>query len=129
MTNEEFIRVHRREDTRRLALQHIPDGVDIRFCLQQIEGWQVACRKLPRWASTDGLLYPPRLAMEQCSSEQTACYKRDVVMRLLPSDGGRRHAMADLTGGLGVDFSFLAPCFDEALVTFFAIFAPPFSDG
>ena len=73
MTNEEFIHLHRREDTRKLALQCIPDGVDVKYCLQQIDGWQVACRKLPLWAATDGLLYPPRLAMEQCSSEQTAC--------------------------------------------------------
>ena len=114
MTNEEYIHLYRREDTRKLALKRVPDGVDIKYCLRQIEGWQIACRKLPRWSSADGLQYPPRLAMEQCSSEQTACYKRDVVMRLLPPEGRGRRSMADLTGGFGVDFSFLSPCFDEA---------------
>ena len=87
MTNEEYIHLYRREDTRKLALKRVPAGVDIKYCLRQIEGWQIACRKLPRWSSVDGLRYPPRLAMEQCSSEQTACYKRDVVMRLLPPEG------------------------------------------
>ena len=114
MTNEEFIQLHRHEETRSLALRQIPDGVDAKYCLQQIDGWQTACRKLPRWASTEGLLYPPRLAMEQCSSEPTARYKRDVVMRLLRADGGGCRSMADLTGGFGVDFSYLAPCFEEA---------------
>ena len=114
MTNEEYIQIHRCEDTRVLALQQVPEGVNIKFCLQQIEGWQVARRKLPSWAARDELLYPSRLAMEQCSSEATALYKREIVERLLP-DADSRRKMADLTGGLGVDFSFLAPCFASAL--------------
>lgn len=112
MTNEEFIHLHREEDVRRLALGGAPEGVDLRWCLQQIEGWQLARRKLPTWASTDGLWYPQRLSMEQCSSEETARYKRSIVERLMPED---RTSMTDLTGGLGVDFSQLAPLFREAI--------------
>ena len=55
MTNEEYIHLYRREDTRKLALKRVPAGVDIKYCLRQIEGWQIACRKLPRWSSADGL--------------------------------------------------------------------------
>ena len=112
MTNEEYIAEHREDDVRSLALKRAPEGVDMRWCLQQIEGWQLARRKLPRWAATEGLWYPVRLSMEQCSSEATAQYKRQVVERLLSED--QRKSMVDLTGGLGVDFSFLAPLFQEA---------------
>ena len=41
----------------------------------------------PSWAERDGILYPPRLPMEQCSSEQTARYKQALVKRLLNKDG------------------------------------------
>lgn len=110
MTNEEYIDLHRLDDVRALALRSAPEGIDIKWCLQQIEGWQKAREKLPRWAGTDGLWYPPVLSMEQCSSEQTAEYKRGVASRLLPEDSGRQ-AFADLTGGYGIDFSYLAPLF------------------
>ncbi len=110
MTNEEYIELHRLDDVRTLALRRAPEGIDIKWCLQQIEGWQKAREKLPRWAGTDGLWYPPALSMEQCSSEQTAEYKRGIVCRLLPEDSGRQ-VFADLTGGYGIDFSYLAPLF------------------
>lgn len=110
MTNEEYIDLHRLDDVRTLALRSAPEGIDIKWCLQQIEGWQKAREKLPRWAGTDGLWYPPALSMEQCSSEQTAEYKRGIVCRLLP-EASDRQAFADLTGGYGIDFSYLAPLF------------------
>ena len=112
MSNDEFIRAHREDDVRRLALTRPPEGVDLRWCLQQIEGWQLARQKLPTWAATPGLHYPPRLSMEQCSSEATAQYKRNVAERLL--EPHERQSMCDLTGGLGIDFSYLAPLFREA---------------
>ncbi|MBR6699205.1 MAG: hypothetical protein IKL71_04205 [Bacteroidaceae bacterium] len=110
MTNEEYIGLHRLDDVRTLALKSAPEGIDIKWCLQQIEGWQKAREKLPRWAGTDGLWYPPVLSMEQCSGEQTAEYKRGIVCRLLP-EASDRQAFADLTGGYGIDFSYLAPLF------------------
>ena len=111
LTNETFIQEHREDDVRKLALMTPPEGVDLKWCLQQIEGWQLARRKLPHWAKTEGLWYAPRLSMEQCSSEATALYKSGVIERLIPQEG--RTWMADLTGGLGVDFSFLAPLFQH----------------
>lgn len=112
MTNQEFILQHRPDDVRTLALKKVPEGVDAKFCLQQIEGWQLARKKLQTWAVTEGLYYPPRISMEQCSSEQTACYKRQVVERLLPPQ--QRGQMIDLTGGFGVDFSYLARGFHQS---------------
>ena len=112
--NESFISLHRSDDVRHLALEPVPEEVDIKYCLQQIEGWQTAQKKLPLWANTEGIIFPKRLSMEQCSSQQTASYKRSVVERLFP-DAEARTAMADLTGGFGVDFSFIAPLFMEAV--------------
>ena len=72
MTTEEFIIQHRRDAVADLALHASRwPGVDMPFALEQIDGWQRACRKLPTWAATEGIVYPPHLAMEQCSSEQT----------------------------------------------------------
>lgn len=111
MTNEEFIAQNRQADVRRLALSKTPEGIDIHFCLQQIAGMQAAERKLPSWANREGIIFPPKISMEQCSSEKTALYKQQMVDRLLPEN---RHNMADLTGGFGIDFSYLAQLFDEA---------------
>ena len=111
MTDEAFIAQNRDADVRALALGKAPEGIDLHFCLSQIAGWQAARRKLPSWARTDGIIYPVRLSMEQCSSEQTALYKQRLVERLLPE---KRRVMADLTGGFGIDFSFLAKSFEEA---------------
>ncbi|MEW5208239.1 hypothetical protein, partial [Bacillus cereus] len=44
---------------------------------------KMARTKLPRWASIDGIIYPPHISMEQCSSEQTALYKAELAARLL----------------------------------------------
>lgn len=112
MTNEEFITQHRTEDVRKLALKKMPEGVDAVFCLQQIEGWQLARKKIPDLAATEGLLFPPRLSMEQCSSQQTALYKRRAIERLLD---GKCEGMTDLTGGFGIDFSYMAPLFRKAV--------------
>lgn len=113
MRNEDFIIQHRHDDVRALALRKAEEGVDIKWCLQQIEGWQKACDKLPQWAKQDGLWYPPALSMEQCSSEHTAEYKKSVVSRLLP-DASERLRFADLTGGYGIDFSYMASLFAES---------------
>ncbi len=75
-TIEEFIKKHRLDDVRSLALQAVkyPD-IDMSFALDQIEGWQRARTKLPEWASKEGIIFPPHISMEQCSSERTAKYK------------------------------------------------------
>ena len=111
MTNEEFIAQNKNADVHALALSKVPTNIDLRYCLQQIEGLQIAQRKLPSWTQVEGITYPPKLSMEQCSSEKTACYKQQLVERLLPEG---RQSIVDLTGGFGIDFSFLAQLFDEA---------------
>ena len=108
-----FVKGHRENDVRALALQARRDSeVDMPWALDQIQGWQTARRKLPSWAAIDGIVYPPHLSMEQCSSEQTARYKCGIVNRLPEKS---HELLIDLTGGFGVDFAFLAPCCRQAL--------------
>ena len=143
MTTAEFIREYRERDIRQLALQanRFPD-VDMPYALDQIQGWQIARRKLPKWAACDGVIFPPHLSMEQCSSEPTAQYKLNLAMEWtcrieslelrvenseLSIQNCRRQQfktqnskfktstrMTDLTGGFGVDFSFTSCAFAAA---------------
>ena len=121
MTTAEFIQEYREKDTRQLALQsaRFPD-VDMPYALDQIKGWQTARLKLPTWAACDGIVYPPHLSMEQCSSEPTAQYKLNLAMewaRRVESSELRvesSSSMTDLTGGFGVDFSFTSCAFASA---------------
>ena len=80
----DFIRQHQNDDVRQLAFlgSKYPE-VDMPFALDQIRGRKMARTKLPRWASIDGIIYPPHISMEQCSSEQTALYKAELAARLL----------------------------------------------
>lgn len=102
----DFIGQHRCDDVRSLALQakRYP-GVDMREAVVQIEGWQLACVKLPAWSATAGIIFPPKISMEQCSSEPAARYKASLL---------RGARFADLTGGFGIDFSYICCGFDEA---------------
>ena len=143
----EFVAMHRNEDVRELALKaKRVEGLDLPLALDQIAGWQIASKKLPQWASYEGIIYPPHISMEQCSSQFTAQYKSEIAQTLLASAATVRarvsdsaesdmqtaknvfqlsdspesdtlvakRAMVDLTGGFGVDFSYLARGFSQA---------------
>jgi len=160
----EFVAMHRNEDVRELALKaKRVEGLDLPLALDQIAGWQIARKKLPQWASCEGIVYSPHISMEQCSSQFTAQYKSEIAQTLLApaatvrarvSDSGEsdnqttksepqlsdsaesvmqtaksafqlsdspesdtlvaRSSMVDLTGGFGVDFSYLARGFSQA---------------
>ena len=108
-----FIRLHRQDGVKSLALKgNIGKGVDKAFALNQIQGWQMARRKLPSWAATDGIVYPPHLNMEQCSSEATAIYKATCLTHSHDTGQG---TLIDLTGGFGVDFSIMSQAFAKAI--------------
>ncbi len=115
---QDFIRQHQDDDVRQLAFlgSKYPE-VNMPFALDQIRGRKMARVKLPRWASLEGIIYPPHISMEQCSSESTALYKAELAARLLglpaSSSGIEMKAeneieFVDLTGGFGVDFSYIA---------------------
>ena len=127
----DFIRQHQEEDVRQLAFlgSKYPE-VDMPFALDQIRGRKMARAKLPRWAGIEGIIYPPHISMEQCSSETTALYKAELAAKWLnaeicefPTERASAPKFAknegtcdlqekidfvDLTGGFGVDFSYIA---------------------
>lgn len=109
---QDFIRQHQDEDVRQLAfLGSKNPEVDMPFALDQIRGRKMARAKLSRWANIDGIIYPPHISMEQCSSESTALYKAELAARLLglpASSSSEEIGFVDLTGGFGVDFSYIA---------------------
>jgi precorrin-6B methylase 2 len=103
-----FIRSHANDDVRQLALQGKKNPeVDMTYALDQIAGRQKARVKIPSWAANDGIVYPPHLSMEQCSSEATARYKAQIA--------GKGKRIVDLTAGFGVDMAFMSVNFTEAV--------------
>jgi len=108
MLNEpthQYIISHATDDVAHLALHPSKDPqVDMSMALQQIAGRQKAKEKLPDWYATDGILYPKKVSMEQCSSSQTADYKASLVSG---------SSFADLSGGFGVDTIALARKFEK----------------
>ena len=69
-------------------------NLDKDFILNQINGIQKAKNKLPELANTNRILFPAKLSLEQCSSEQTAIYKSGL---------SKFNSVIDLTGGFGID--------------------------
>ncbi len=94
-------------DPREVALR-IKASEDVRpsVIANQIAGYQAIQRKIPEWSDVKNLLFPRHVSLEQCSSSATAQYKSQLVEGQL---------LIDLTGGFGVDFSFMAQKFDQAI--------------
>ncbi len=132
----QFIDEHLQEDVRQLALQKNKyKDIDFDFALQQIQGRQKTRDKLPFLASIPRFVFPPSLALEQCSSEMTAKYKCFIINDILCRDTacrvsiendtnkssqntacrvstGNHRIMADLTGGFGIDTLFFSNLFE-----------------
>ena len=72
--------------------------------IQQVQGWQKSKEKLPLWHTTSGIIFPPKINLEQCSSETTAKYKS----RFYKGKIG-----IDLTGGFGIDSYFFSKNFEQ----------------
>jgi SAM-dependent methyltransferases related to tRNA (uracil-5-)-methyltransferase len=105
---KEFIREHLNHDTNQLALQatrYSKELPNYSSLLAQIAARQQVRDKLPSWYSKEDLLYPPKLSIEQSSSEITARYKSNLVSG---------ETLADLTGGMGVDTAFLSQSFAKS---------------
>lgn len=65
----------------------------------QIDSKKRSENKLPTWYKTAGIYYPPRLSIEQSSSEIAAAYKTSLITG---------EDIIDLTGGFGVDSYYFA---------------------
>ena len=125
VSTRKYIEEHLNDDINKLALSKFPDDIDKQFVIRQIQARQLLKKKLPSWSENDELLFPKRLSLEQCSSELTAKYKRTISHRDEEAQCnicenqcrsvGEKRTLIDLTGGMGVDTSFLSDNFDETI--------------
>lgn len=97
---QDFIARHESASAEELLLhaRRYPD-IDMAFAVDQIIARRHIKEKLPLWYQNRDIVFPSRIAAEQCSSEITASYKQQLIK-------GER--VCDLTGGLGVDSWYLA---------------------
>ena len=92
---QDFISQNTGASITKLALQKNPfPEVEWILILNQIEAKTKAKDKLPTWFSTDNVIYPSKISVEQTSSEKTAAYKASLISG---------ETLIDLTGGFGVD--------------------------
>lgn len=92
---QDFINQHLKSNLTQVILKGSPfDGVTIQEIATQIVAKVKSRKKLPTWFESDDIYYPPKLNLEQTSSEITANYKASLV-------SGKN--IIDVTGGFGVD--------------------------
>jgi len=101
MDIQDFIQDHLGDDVAELVLHRDRyPGVDIALAADCITARRKLRDKVPEWYANPRLIFPVPLSAEQCSSTTTAKYKAKLASESLESRG---EALADLTGGLGVD--------------------------
>ena len=101
---QEYITNHLKSDLHKLILKGIPfNGVTIQEIANQILCKQKSEKKLPSWFNAKNIYYPPKVSIEQTSSETAANYKASLV-------SGKR--LLDLTGGFGVDSFYFSSSFN-----------------
>lgn len=121
-TLRDFIQSHINDDTAELLLaaRRYAD-VDVPFAVEQIEARRRLKGKLPEWYANPDLIMGGRVPAEQCSSEQTARYKRSILCgdeRLgLSVENQRMKSLCDMTGGMGVDFWYMSEGMEQAIYT------------
>lgn len=92
---QEFLEDHFQQEVSEIALQGSPfPEVSPAELATQLAGKKKAQKKLPTWFKTPGVVYPPKLNVEQTSSETTAWYKANLINGKI---------LVDLSGGFGVD--------------------------
>ncbi|HET8829057.1 MAG TPA: hypothetical protein VFM79_06930, partial [Pelobium sp.] len=97
---QEFINKNLKTDLSKLILKGSPfAAIDIKTIATQIDSKNKAVKKLPTWYKTHGVIYPPKLNLEQASSEVTANYKASLISK---------GTLIDMTGGFGSDAYYFA---------------------
>ena len=92
---QDFIKKNLKTDLTKLILKGSPlPNISIQEIAIQIDGKNRIEKKLPTWFKTEGVLFPPKINLEQSSSEITANYKAQII---------NKGDLIDLTGGFGVD--------------------------
>lgn len=105
---QEYLIEHEQEDVHSLVLKQKEIlGLPASIIAKQLSGRSTAKNKLPTWYKTKGIIYPPTINLEQCSSEATATFKGNILKEEIKS----RLVAVDLTGGFGIDSYFLSTNF------------------
>jgi len=108
------------DDTMALLLSsHRYPDIDMPFAVEQIEARTRLKTKLPTWYAQADLIMGGRVPAEQCSSEQTAKYKKSII-NSIDVDGESiiaNKSLCDMTGGMGVDFWYLSEGMKRAVYT------------
>ncbi len=92
---QEWIKKNYKKDIPSLILKGSPfNKIPVQELADQLQSRKKSEKKLPTWFSTNNIIYPKSLSIEQTSSEQTAKYKASLI-------GG--NSLLDLTMGFGVD--------------------------
>ena len=100
----EYINANLKGDLHSLLLKRSPfEDITMAELGQQIQGRQTALRKFPSYIK-DGVVFPPKLNLEQTSSEATAKYKASQITG---------ETWLDLTSGLGIDSFYMSENFRQ----------------
>lgn len=79
------------------------ENISVQELIQQIDSRKKVEKKLPHWVKTPNIMFPPKLNLEQTSSEITAKYKASLI---------KGETLADITGGFGIDSYFFSEKID-----------------
>jgi len=102
---QQYVRENEHVDINQLLLKGVEvAGVCAKDLVTQINGRLKAKSKLPEWYSSQNIIFPAKISMEQCSSQQTAKYKAEIF---------QAESMVDLTGGAGVDIHAFSKTFNK----------------
>ena len=102
----DFVSSHISDDPVRLIMNRDrwPE-IDMDMAVNSIESRRKLRDKVREWHDEPRLVFPLKLSAEQCSSSATGRYKAGLASRI---SGKESWAIADLTGGLGVDSWFFS---------------------
>ena len=102
---QEFINQNLKSDITKLILKGSPfANISVQELANQIIAKQKSLTKLPTWFNTENIYYPPKISIEQTSSEITAKYKSNLI------SGDK---IIDITGGFGIDCFYFSKQFKE----------------
>lgn len=104
---QEYIDANLKSDIHKLILKGNPfSEITVQELANQIISKLKCEKKLPSWFNTKNIYYPPKLNLEQTSSEVTANYKSNLI-------SGQN--IIDLTGGFGVDSYYFSKHFNSVI--------------
>jgi 16S rRNA G966 N2-methylase RsmD len=104
---QQFITDNLKSNITKLILKGSPfKDVSVQELANQIVAKQKSEHKLASWFSSENIYYPPKISIEQTSSEITAAYKSNLVSG---------SSIIDITGGFGVDCFYFSKQFKEVI--------------